>query len=407
MMDILPYIMKDATNVTDKDIYNFYSNRSLIKFPRSLYTLNSDLQEQLNLSYNNAKSSLTLVNTYNNIIFNIISSIKHHQLTKFIKYIEKCLYSDTTKKIREAYDRLSNIDSTAAKHLYRARYDNCIFGFIADHQHMLPDVLTNTILKYIPSISYCSKNLAVDSYMKKCAAMNFIGAIFPDTILEYYNLYRFNYLNSLIHNGSLSPIYYDKHTGWLYFDVLYNKRCLKEQIIEEVHSNRNGFGKISIDEVYTLIHYRSKEFSIVNSDSTIAKYKTKYSSIQSKRNNNHIYIDDTFSTYDCCNVTRKVINAMIGIRNYKRNLPSMFDILGRIIKLHPMAIDYSRTSNTSTSDDFTYMIPIHNDQGKDEVAVTTYDLYSNYSRKDIKITSFINRYSRLLHNTYNTLIGIG
>lgn len=404
IMDILPNVLVRTTIVTDRDVFNFYSNRSIMRFPRSSYTIANDIPEQLNLSYSDAKSTLAIIKTYSNNIASNIGDVKQSDINDFIKCCEETLVTDTYRKIADLYDKISSIDSTAVKFLYRARHDSSIFSFIDAHKHLLPLGLTDTVLKYIPSIPYCNKSMLIDTHIKRCVTMNLICALFPESVLRYYNLYRFNYLYTLIHNGSLSPIYYDKYTGWLYFDVLYNKMRRKEQIIEEVHANPVGFGTIAIDEVFTFVHYRSKEFTTMNNDCTIAKCKSKYGAISKRETCS--YIDDTFSSYDCCNVIRKVLSVMIGIRNYKRNLPSMYELLGRVIKLHPMAIDYSRISELVTTGDSTYLIPIDGND-RDEITLTDHEMYSKYSRKDIKIEAFINRYSRLLHNTYNTLIAVG
>lgn len=398
--------------ISNRFIYNFFSNRSLLQFPRYVSTIAADLINEYSININDIRLSMCLMYYYNRkFIEEIDGDVDRNSADIFIKHMETVLYKSssdtTTMELKAQYHQYNNIDSGAHKNLYCCNYDNYIYSFISIHKEYIQQSLYTLLLSTIPSMTYCSKNAYIDNYIKKFIVINLLKYLYGDVVIEYYNLCRFMYLYTHVNNMGAIPILYSNQNGVLYFDVSYNKKHKKEQIIERIYSNTDSFGKIDVNEVFFHIHYSNNEYKDCAGGS-ITKYRSLYSSNITVSNGIRKYrtvkIHDTFPMNDYCNVSRKILHSMIKVKDYKSQLGSLYTLWRDRIAKNRAPIEYACLYKQEAQYSM-YRLPLRNCSNGADICADS-EIHK-YSFKDLDISNVIDKYHKILSNTINTLLSIG
>ena len=114
---------------SNEELYKFYSNRSLLRYSKSINTLFADIKEELNIdkksaiiSYNKMIDQIDYINNCQNIF---------NELNKNDSYLYFYMNNIISNQMIKEYSDLNNeLKYCANKYLYRISCPHYIFNFI-------------------------------------------------------------------------------------------------------------------------------------------------------------------------------------------------------------------------------------------------------------------------------------
>ena len=309
--------------MTSNYIYQFFSNRNLLQWPKSNQLIISDIYNELSLSSNSILQSLLLLNN---------KYKKANELyKKFISYsmMDK-FYNHITNTINiEDYLKLSNLNKYKAyKKIFRISIPNYIFTFIELHKSLFPIELIEKIFPILINLSY-SNNITLNNYIKRTLLLRILLTNSKDksSIMNYYNYNRFLYMYTLLKSYNLEPIIYNPNSGSMYFTISYSKQQKKEQIFESILLlNNKNVASIIIDDVKLYINTQIGEISQVKN-------------ICDKRKRSKYSILDNIE-HKTPNIIRKIIHDLISKYSNKSYKYSYNQLLGCVLKNNIIVEDY-------------------------------------------------------------------
>ena len=312
--------------MTPIELYQFFSNRNLLQWPKSTETLISDINEEFGIDSN------AMLNGYA-IMKKQLNKITNESCVKELDLIYSSKFKDNIKEVLEEarkdleYKRLCAQKSHLLKNLYRITIPNFIFSFVSSHKKILPENTIEKILPLITNVVYVKNHSALNTYIKKSLIMKILIDIDNRNFMEYYKYCRFRYLYDRLIELKLTPKCYNSDSGALYFTISYSQGSQKEQIFEKLRSINNNCAIINIDEVQLYINSNIGE---------IARIRKLFDKRWKKF---HTDISDNIS-YVVPNIIRKIIHNLIDKFSRKSYKYSYNQMLGYLLKHDFIVEDY-------------------------------------------------------------------
>lgn len=335
---------------SNEELYKFYSNRSLLRYSKSINTLFADIKEELNIdkksaiiSYNKMIDQIDYINNCQNIF---------NELNKNDSYLYFYMNNIISNQMIKEYSDLNNeLKYCANKYLYRISCPHYIFNFINLLQNYLPKEYYTKILAPTLSISFNNSNNHLDEHIKKfiifkSLLQNLKLSKNKLIFIDFYNYSRFLFLFNIIKSVNLIPITYNVLSGNLYFTFPYTNKQKKEQIFEELHHiNSNNFD-IIVEEIKL---YINTEFGEISNCKRL--FDKKCNTFHIKR-----YIDDNISN-DVPNIIRMITSNIILNYINKSFNSSYKKLLGTILNNNIIVENYCRKINNNGT---IFEVPINN-----------------------------------------------
>ena len=367
---------------SNQELYQFYSNRSLLKYPKSINTLFADIKEELNI---NKKSAILSYNKMNDQFDYIINN--HQDIFNEINKNDSYLYIYMknlldNQKLKEYSELNNDLKYCANKYLYRISSPNYIFTFINSIQDFLPKSFYSKILAPIISINFNNDNNYLNQFIKKSiifrSLLKNIKSSKNKLLLEFYNYSRFLYLFNIIKNNNLIPITYNIMTGTLYFTISYSNYPKKEQIFERLHDINSNNSHINIEEVKLYINTQFGEISNCKK-----LFDKKCNTYQTKR-----YVSDNI-IHNVPNIIRFIISDIILKYINKKYIYSYKNLLGFILNDNILIENYCKKNN---NDGTLFEVPINDNW----ITMSNFEV-RKLLIKDIDIKLLLDSYQELIN----------
>ena len=366
---------------TNQELYAFYSNRSLLKYPKSINTIFADIKQELNISKKSTILSYNMMNDQFDYIINNNQDIfdEINKNDSYLYFYMKNILDN--QKLSEYSDLNNDLKYCANKYLYRISSPNYIFTFINSIQNLLPKPFYSKILASTISITFNNYNHILNQYIKKfiifkCLLSN-IKSSKNNLLLEFYNYSRFTYLFNIIKSNNLIPITYNIITGSLYFTISYSNYSKKEQIFERLHNINSNNSHIDIEEIKLYINTQFGEISNCKK-----LFDKKCNIFHSKR-----YVSDNL-LHNIPNMIRFIVSDIILKFINKSYNYSYKKLLGFILNDNILVENYCRKNNNEGT---LFEAPINNK-------------WVTMSNSEIRKLSINNIDIKLLLDSYQELI---
>lgn len=307
----------------------------MLKWPKSINTITSDLQEELCVNYKSAVASYIAMKKQQ-AINNVILENNKNDAHEFIEHMK-----DTLSNLSNEYKKYSMERYIVSKNLYRISIPNYIYTFINQHKLLLPKSITNTITPIVSNTVYNRQNQKINNNIRKAILVDYFAKLDKDFI-EYYNYCRFMYLYDKVVSHNLTPFLYNKLNGALYFSLPYKLSIQKEQIFESLCNSNNNTENIDIDFIKLYINSAIGEI-------------TRYFRISDKRYK-HYQISDDLS-YSIPNIIRELVANMLQKLSDSNSKFTYNDVLNYTIKKDIMVENYCEKIDSGTY----FKVPIDNE----------------------------------------------
>ena len=324
-----------------EDIYSFYSNRALLKWPRTIHTLLSDIYEEFNIDYKEVlKIHYNIHNTSTKVCNIFTEFVNSSILDNFYIHILNNLNNKDS-----SYLKLSNLNSFKIyENIYSIIIPDFIFKFIEDHLNIFKNNKDiNNILHIIIDSLYIKNNVYLNNYIKKYLLLKLLIETNKDksSLLNYYNYKRFEYMYKILESNNLKPIAYNPNSSSLYFTIPYSISSKKEQIIERLSNFNNSSIQIQTNEIKYYINSYIGE---------ILKLKRK------RTYNSNIIIDNL--DFKTPNIIRKIIHSILTIYSNKRYSKPFSYLIGEVFRYNIIPEDYCAKINNNGS---YLLVPLNNE----------------------------------------------
>ena len=327
--------MEDTIICSKADIYKFFSNRDILKWPKSINTITSDLQEELSINYKSAIASYIAMCKQKAINKIILESSKSNA-KDFIMHMKT-----TLANLDPEYGNYSETKYLISSNIYRIAAPNYIYTFINQHKTLLPKCITSTITPLVYNTIYNKQNQKLNNNIRKAILVDYFTKL-DNSFKDYYNYCRFKYLYDKINEYKLTPFLYNKYTGALYFSFSYSLSAQKEQIFEGLSTSNNNIENIDLD--YIKIYINSSIGEI-----------TKYFRLSDKRYK-HYQISDDLS-YTIPNIVRELIINLLQKLSNKNSKFTYNEVLSYTIKKNIIVENYCEKIDSGTY----FKVPINNE----------------------------------------------